>query len=36
MDSYIKVSNSCITEKDKYYVIFNVVKLKEYSVYVIV
>jgi len=39
MDSYINVLNSCITGKDKYYVIyviFNVLKFKEYIVYVIV
>jgi len=36
MDSCINVSNSCITGKDKYYVIFNVLKFKEYIVYVIV
>ena len=36
MDSCINVSNSCITEKDKYYVSFNLLKLKEYIVYVIV
>ena len=34
MDSCINVSNSCITGKDKYYVIFNVLKFKEYIVYV--
>ena len=36
MDSCINVSNSCITEKDKYYVIFHVLKFKEYIVDVIV
>ena len=36
MDSCINVSNSCITGKDKYYIIFNVLKFKEYIVYVIV
>jgi len=36
MDSCINISNSCITGKDKYYVIFNVLKFKEYIVYVIV
>jgi len=36
MESCINVSNSCITGKDKYYVIFNVLKFKEYIVYVIV
>jgi len=36
MDSCINVSNSCITGKDKYYVIFNVLKFKEYIMYVIV
>jgi len=35
MDSCINVSNSCITGKDKFYVIFNVLKFKEYIVYVI-
>jgi len=35
MDYCINVSNSCITGKDKYYVIFNVLKFKEYIVYVI-
>jgi len=33
MDYCINVSNSCITGKDKYYVIFNVLKFKEYIVY---
>jgi len=36
MDFYIDISNSCITGKDKYYVVFNVLKFKEYMVYVIV
>jgi len=36
MDSCINISNSCITGKDKYYVFFNVLKFKEYIVYVIV
>jgi len=36
MDSCINISNSCIIGKDKYYVIFNVLKFKEYIVYVIV
>jgi len=36
MDSYINISNSCIIGKDKYYVILNVLKFKEYIVYVIV
>ena len=36
MDSCINVSNSCIIGKDKYYVFFNVLKFKEYIVYVIV
>jgi len=36
MDSCINISNSCITGKDKYYVIFDVLKFKEYIVYVIV
>jgi len=36
MDFCINISNSCITRKDKYYVIFNVLKFKEYIVYVIV
>jgi len=36
MDSYINVSNSCVIEKDKYYVFFNVLKFKEYILYVIV
>jgi len=36
MDSCINISNSCITGKDKYYVIVNVLKFKEYIVYVIV
>ena len=36
MDSCINISNFCITGKDKYYVIFNVLKFKEYIVYVIV
>jgi len=36
MDFCINISNSCRTEKDKYYVIFNVLKFKEYIVYVIV
>jgi len=36
MDSCINISNSYITGKDKYYVIFNVLKCKEYIVYVIV
>jgi len=35
MESCINVSNSCITGKDKYYVIFNVLIFKEYIVYVI-
>jgi len=30
MDSCINVSNSCITGKDKYYVFFDVLKVKEY------
>ena len=34
MNSYINMSNSCITGKDKYYVFFNVLKFKEYIVYV--
>jgi len=33
MVSCINVSNFCITRKDKYYVIFNVLKFKEYIVY---
>jgi len=33
MNSSINVSNSCISEKDKYYVIFNMLKFKEYNVY---
>ena len=36
MDSCINISNSYITGKDKYYVILNVLKFKEYIVYVIV
>jgi len=36
MDSCISVSNSYIAEKDKYYVFFNVLKFKEYIVYVII
>ena len=36
IESRINVSNSCITGKDKYYVIFNLLKFKEYIVYVIV
>ena len=36
MDSCINVSNSCIIGEDKYYVIFKVLKFKEYIVYVIV
>ena len=36
MDFCINVPNSCITEKDKYYLFFNVLKCKEYIVYVIV
>jgi len=34
MDSYINISKSCIIRKDKYYVFFNVLKFKEYIVYV--
>ena len=33
MDSCINISNSCITGKDKYYVIFNVLKFKEYRIH---
>jgi len=36
MDFCINVLNSCITGKDKYYVIVNVLKFKEYIVDVIV
>jgi len=36
MGSCINISNSCISGKDKYYVIFNVLKFKEYIMYVIV
>jgi len=35
MDSYINVPNSCITGKDKYNVFFNMLKFKEYIIYII-
>jgi len=35
MDSYINILNSFITGKEKYFVFFNVLKFKEYIVYVI-
>jgi len=36
MDYCINVPNSSIIGKDKYYVFFNMLKIKEYIVYVIV
>jgi len=34
LDSCINILNSCMTEKDKYYVLFNVLKFEEDILYV--
>jgi len=34
LDIYINVLNSCMIGKDKYYVLFNVLKFEEYILYV--